>query len=176
VYGIPARPSRASHAARTSGLALVLWCIVQAVLTKACSPATRCVTEFYFREITAYQRYQLNRLHDGRMKDTAPNIRHNGECVVHMSDEPMEQQMHACGESFPADVSKFERVGFTPTPFRVVRPQRIRESPVTFECVLHEKRETASRYVFIGRIVWMAARSSLIDTEAWRVNQRTTTR
>jgi hypothetical protein len=38
--------------------------------------------------------------------------------------------------------------------------------------VLHEKLETESRYVFIGRIAWMAARDGLIDTEAWRVNLR----
>jgi flavin reductase (DIM6/NTAB) family NADH-FMN oxidoreductase RutF len=43
---------------------------------------------------------------------------------------------------------------------------------VAFECVLHEKLETDSRYVFIGRIVWLAARAGLIDTEAWRVNLR----
>jgi len=43
---------------------------------------------------------------------------------------------------------------------------------VAFECVLHEKLETESRYVFIGRIVRLAARAGLIDTEAWRVNLR----
>ncbi|HYN59428.1 MAG TPA: flavin reductase family protein, partial [Rubrivivax sp.] len=46
------------------------------------------------------------------------------------------------------------------------------EAPVAFECVLHEKLETESRYVFIGRIVRLAARAGLIDTEAWRVNLR----
>jgi hypothetical protein len=35
---------------------------------------------------------------------------------------------------------------------------------------LHEKLETPSRYVFIGRIQWLAARDGLIDTQAWRVN------
>ena len=43
---------------------------------------------------------------------------------------------------------------------------------MAFECVLHEKLETVSRYVFIGRIVRLAARAGLIDTEAWRVNLR----
>lgn len=43
---------------------------------------------------------------------------------------------------------------------------------MAFECVLHEKLETESRYVFIGRIKWMAARDGLIDTQAWRVNLR----
>jgi len=46
------------------------------------------------------------------------------------------------------------------------------QAPVAFECVLHEKMETESRYVFIGRVKWMAAREGLIDTQAWRVHLR----
>jgi hypothetical protein len=42
----------------------------------------------------------INRLSDGRLKDTAANILHSGEFVVHMSDEPVAAQMHACGEAF----------------------------------------------------------------------------
>jgi hypothetical protein len=38
--------------------------------------------------------------------------------------------------------------------------------------VLHEKLETESRYVFIGRVQWLAARDGLVDTQAWRVNLR----
>jgi len=114
----------------------------------------------------------INRLTDGRLKDTAANILHNQEFVVHMSDEPIAARMHACGESFPADVSELTEVGFTSGPSRTVKPPRILEAPVAFECVLQEKMETESRYVFIGRIQWMAAREGLIDTEKWRVNLR----
>ena len=114
----------------------------------------------------------INRLTDGRLKDTAANILHKGEFVVHMSDEPMAQKMHDCGKAFPSDVSELAAVGLTPVPSRCVAPPRIQESPVAFECVLHEKLETESRYVFIGRIRWLAARDGLIDTTAWRVNLR----
>jgi flavin reductase (DIM6/NTAB) family NADH-FMN oxidoreductase RutF len=114
----------------------------------------------------------INRLSDGRLKDTAANILHNGEFVVHMSDEPMAQKMHDCGQAFPSNVSELTQVGLTPVPSRCVAPPRIAESPVAFECVLHEKLETESRYVFIGRIRWLAARDGLIDTQAWRVNLR----
>jgi flavin reductase (DIM6/NTAB) family NADH-FMN oxidoreductase RutF len=114
----------------------------------------------------------INRLADGRLKDTAANILHNGEFVVHMSDEPMAQKMHDCGQTLPADVSELTRFGLTPVASRCVKPPRILEAPVAFECVLHEKLETDSRYVFIGRIQWLAARDGLIDTQAWRVNLR----
>lgn len=114
----------------------------------------------------------INRLADGRLKDTAANILHNGEFVVHMSDEPMARKMHDCGDHFPSDVSELAQVGLTPVPAHTVAPPRIQESPVAFECTLHEKLETPSRYVFIGRIQWLAARDGLVDTEAWRVNLR----
>ena len=112
----------------------------------------------------------INRLQDGQLKDTAANILHNGEFVVHMSDEPMAQKMHACGKAFPSDVSELSAVGFTPVPSHTVKPPRILEAPIAFECVLHEKLETPSRYVFIGRIQWLAARDGLLDTKTWRVN------
>lgn len=114
----------------------------------------------------------INRLTDGRLKDTAANILATGEFVVHMSDEPMAQRMHACGEALPADVSELTRVGLTPIPSRCVAPPRILEAPVAFECVLHETLEKPSRYVFIGQVRWLAARDGLIDTQAWRVNLR----
>ena len=114
----------------------------------------------------------INRLQDGRLKDTAANVLRTGEFVVHMSDEPMAQKMHDCGEAFPAEVSELAAVGLTPVASHSVAPPRIQEAPVAFECVLHEKLETESRYVFIGRIVHMAAREGLIDTVAWRVNLR----
>jgi len=112
----------------------------------------------------------INRLQDGQLKDTAANILHNGEFVVHMSDEPMAQKMHACGKAFPSNVSELSAVGLSSTPSHTVKPPRIVEAPIAFECVLHEKLETPSRYVFIGRIKWLAAREGLVDTEAWRVN------
>ena len=114
----------------------------------------------------------INRLSDGKLKDTAANILANGEFVVHISDEAMAHKMHACGEAFPSDVSELTQVGLTPVPASTVRPPRIAEAPVAFECVLSEKLETESRYVFIGKVKWLAARDGLVDTQAWRVNLR----
>lgn len=111
----------------------------------------------------------INRLKDGRLKDTAANILASGEFVVHISDEAMAAQMHACGESLPPEVSELERFGLHSLPSQTVKPPRIAEAPVAFECVLHEKLETESRYVFIGRVKWLHAREGLVDAETWRV-------
>lgn len=111
----------------------------------------------------------VNRLEDGRLKDTAANILAEGEFVVHLCDEPMARQMHACGESLPPEVSELDRFGLEPVPSRAVRPPRIAQAPVAFECLLHETMETPSRYVVIGRVCWLHAREGLVDTQTWRV-------
>ncbi|QTN22405.1 flavin reductase family protein [Rhizobacter sp. AJA081-3] len=111
----------------------------------------------------------INRLKDGRLKDTAANILANGEFVVHISDEAIAAKMHACGESLPPEVSELERFGLHALPSQTVKPPRIAEAPVAFECVLHEKLETESRYVFIGRVLWLHARDGLVDAQTWRV-------
>ena len=111
----------------------------------------------------------VNRQRDGGMKDTAANIVRTGEFVIHMTDEPMVQRMHRCGESMPSSVSEIEVVGLHTVSSQVVGPPRIEEAPVAFECTLWEKLETPSRQIFIGKILWMHARDGLIDTEKWRV-------
>ena len=40
---------------------------------------------------------------------------------------------------------------------------------MAFECCVHEKLETPSREIFIGRVLSLHARAGLIDTELWRV-------
>lgn len=111
----------------------------------------------------------INRLHDGRVKDTAANILANGELVVHLADEAIADKMHGCAEAYPPEVSELDMVGFTPVPSLTVKPPRIAEAPVAFECVRHEVLETPSRYVFIARILSLHVRDGLVDTQLWRV-------
>jgi flavin reductase (DIM6/NTAB) family NADH-FMN oxidoreductase RutF len=111
----------------------------------------------------------INRLSDGELKDTAANILVGREFVVHIADEAMAEAMHHCGERLPRDRSELAHTGLHALPSVQVRPPRIAEAPVAFECVLHETMETTSRYVFIGRVVHLHAREGLIDTATWRV-------
>ena len=111
----------------------------------------------------------VNKLQDHHLKDTSANILANGQFVVHIADEPMAEQMHRCGETLPSSVSELDVVGLTTAPSRAVAPPYIVEAPVAFECELSEKLETASRHIFIGKVLWLHAREDLIDTERYRV-------
>jgi flavin reductase (DIM6/NTAB) family NADH-FMN oxidoreductase RutF len=97
------------------------------------------------------------------------NIARAGEFVVHLCDEAMADKMHRCGERLPPDVSELAHVGLTPAASTSVAPPRIAEAPVAFECTLWETLETASRQIFIGKVLRLHARDELIDTAAWRV-------
>jgi flavin reductase (DIM6/NTAB) family NADH-FMN oxidoreductase RutF len=105
----------------------------------------------------------------GRLKDTAANVLRSGEFVVHLPDESIAQQMHACGEMLGPDQSEVEHTGLTLRSSRVVAVPTIVEAPAAFECVLHEQLVNESRYVFFGRVEALHARDGLIDTELWRV-------
>ncbi|RMX04799.1 flavin reductase family protein [Corticibacter populi] len=112
----------------------------------------------------------INKLAEGSLKDTAAHILRSGEFVVHITDEPMAAAMHRCGDALPRTHSELAHAGLTAMPSQRVRPPRIGEAPVAFECVLHETLESASRYVFIGRVLWLGARQGLVDTGRWRVS------
>jgi flavin reductase (DIM6/NTAB) family NADH-FMN oxidoreductase RutF len=112
----------------------------------------------------------INRQHGGRLKDTAANILRSGEFVVHLTDEAMSAQMHACGAALPPHESELAHAGLDAAPSRCVAPPRIVQAPVAFECVLHEKIETDSRYIFLGRILWLTVRDGLVDAARWRVH------
>ncbi|MDR5815872.1 MULTISPECIES: flavin reductase family protein [unclassified Caballeronia] len=111
----------------------------------------------------------INRLADGTLKDTAVNIPREKEFVVHLADEAIAQQMHRCGERFAADISELDEVGFTAVASSRVKPPRIAQAPVAFECELWETLTTASRHIFIGKVLMLHARDELIDLESWRV-------
>jgi flavin reductase (DIM6/NTAB) family NADH-FMN oxidoreductase RutF len=111
----------------------------------------------------------INRLPGGRLKDTAANILATGEFVVHLTDEAMSAQMHACGDALPADVSELDHAGLRAVASKTIAPPRIAQAPVAFECVLHETLQNPSRYIFIGRVLWLAVRDGLVDAEHWRV-------
>ena len=111
----------------------------------------------------------INRLADGTLKDTAVNIPREKEFVVHLADEAMSQQVQRCGERFASTVSELDEVGFTALPSTRIKPPRIAQAPVAFECELWETLETASRHIFIGKVLVLHARDELIDRDAWRV-------
>ncbi len=67
-------------------------------------------------------------------KDTLANVRAVGEFVINIATEETLVQMDTTGRIYPPEIDEFEVTGLTPVPSHVVKPPRILESPINFEC------------------------------------------
>jgi len=90
---------------------------------------------------------------DGRPKDSARNILDTREFVVNIVTESIAEKMNIASGDYASDVSEFEEAGLTRAPCDVVRPPRIAESPVAFECRLIRAVRVADNTVFFGEAV-----------------------
>lgn len=100
-------------------------------------------------------------------KDSLRNIEEIGEFVVNVVNEPRESVMHATSGDFAVDVSEIERFGLTTAASVEVRPPRIVESPIQFECTLANSipvgQGPGSATLVLGRVVRIHVADDLID-------------
>jgi flavin reductase (DIM6/NTAB) family NADH-FMN oxidoreductase RutF len=94
---------------------------------------------------------------DGEAKDTLRNVRETKEFVVNIVTYELAEAMNLTSGEYDASVNEFEVAKVTPQPSKIVRPPRVAESPVSFECKLHQildfsPRPTSSSLV-IGQVV-----------------------
>ena len=94
---------------------------------------------------------------DGNPKDTLNNVRATGEFVVNIVTEPLMQAMNISSTELPASANEFEAAGLMAVPSQVVRPPRVGESPIHFECKLNQIVEISDQpgggSVVIGTIL-----------------------
>jgi flavin reductase (DIM6/NTAB) family NADH-FMN oxidoreductase RutF len=93
----------------------------------------------------------------GEAKDTLRNIRETREFVVNIVTYELAEKMNLTSGEYDASVNEFEVAKLTPQPSAVVRPHRVAESPVSFECRLHQildfSTAPTSSSLVIGQIV-----------------------
>jgi flavin reductase (DIM6/NTAB) family NADH-FMN oxidoreductase RutF len=75
---------------------------------------------------------------EGEAKDTLRNIRETKEFVVNIVTNELAEAMNLTSGEYDASVDEFEVAKLTAEPSTVVRPPRVAESPVSFECRLHQ--------------------------------------
>lgn len=71
-------------------------------------------------------------------KDTLSNVKATGEVVINIVSYAIVRQMAVASIEFPTEVNEFEKSGLTPLPSDLVKPYRIKESPVQFECKVQQ--------------------------------------
>ena len=90
----------------------------------------------------------------GDVKDTGGNIRRTGQFVVNMVSDALAEKMNVTAIDFDKSVNELTEAGLTTAASAKVRPPRIAESPVSFECERLVIVEVGvDRAVVLGRVV-----------------------
>lgn len=96
-------------------------------------------------------------------KDTARNIRREGEFVVNVVTGDLLEAMNVCGIDFPPEVDELEMAGLTTVPSSVVKVPRIAEAHAALECVELQTIEIGRSRIVLGRVVAMYVEDRFID-------------
>lgn len=101
----------------------------------------------------------------GGAKDTLANILEIPEFVVHIVSDAIKEQMNVCAIDYPRGVNEIAEAGFTAVASKKVRPPRIAEAPVAFECRLMQHLELgrAPYHVVIGEVVYFHFHDGIVD-------------
>lgn len=82
------------------------------------------------------------RVRDNTIKHTLENIYETKEVVINVVNFAMVRQASLASSEYPKGVNEFIKAGFTPVPSHIVKPFRVKESPVQMECKVLEVKET----------------------------------
>ncbi|MFT5723027.1 MAG: flavin reductase (DIM6/NTAB) family NADH-FMN oxidoreductase RutF [Bacteroidia bacterium] len=103
----------------------------------------------------------------GATKNTFDNCTAVPEVVVNMVNYSMVQQMSLASSPYPKGVNEFEKAGFTPIASDLIKPFRVKESPVQLECKVIEIKELGqgggAGNLIICEIVKLHISESIID-------------
>lgn len=84
-----------------------------------------------------YVMFAANQNTQGRRKDTVLNVEQTGEFVYNMATFDLREAVNRSASEVPFEVDEFELAGVTKVPSIRVKPFRVAESPIQFECRYH---------------------------------------
>ena len=109
------------------------------------------------------------RVRDNTIKHTLENIYETMEVVINVVNYDMVQQASLSSCEFPKGVSEFVKAGFTPIESKLIKPFRVKESPVQFECKVKQVIETGTEggagNLIICEILLMHVNENIIDAD-----------
>ena len=78
------------------------------------------------------------RVRDNSIKHSLQNVQSTKEVVVNIVSHSIVQQVSLSSSDYPKGVNEFEKAGFTMLKSDLVKPFRVAESPVQFECKVND--------------------------------------
>ena len=106
---------------------------------------------------------------DNTTKHTLENALAHRECVINIVNYEMVEQMSLASTEYPLGVSEFEKTGLTPIASDVVKPFRVKEAPVQFECKINDVvalgTQGGAGNLVICEVVRIHVAESILDEE-----------
>lgn len=113
------------------------------------------------------------RVSNNTTKDTLHNVQENGEVVINVVSFQIVRQMAITSIEYASDVSEFGKAGLTPIPSEIIKPFRVKESPVQMECKVQQivplGESGGAGHLIICKVVLMHIDERVLDEEG-RIN------
>ncbi|HNR55553.1 MAG TPA: flavin reductase family protein, partial [Flavobacteriales bacterium] len=112
---------------------------------------------------------------DNTTKHSYHNVKAVPEVVINVVTYSMVHQASLASTEFEEGVNEFVKAGFTPVPSMRVKPFRVKESPVQFECVVKQVIETGTGggagNLVICEVVMIHVNEEVLDANG-KIDQR----
>jgi flavin reductase (DIM6/NTAB) family NADH-FMN oxidoreductase RutF len=109
------------------------------------------------------------RVRDNTIKHTLENVYATKEVVINVVNYSIVQQANLTSCEYPKGVDEFAKAGFTPIKSDIVKPFRVKESPVQLECkvlqVIETGQEGGAGNLVICEVVCMHIDDNVLDEQ-----------
>jgi len=109
------------------------------------------------------------RVRDNTTKHTLENILITKEVVINIVNYDMVQQMSLSSTEYPAGVNEFLKSGLTEVASDIVKPPRVQEAPVQFECKVNDVialgNQGGAGNLIIAEVVKLHIKETILDAE-----------
>lgn len=111
---------------------------------------------------------------DNTTKHTYENVKRVPEVVINAVTYAMVQQVSLSSTEYPREINEFVKSGLSPVASELVRPFRVKESPVQLECKVREVIELGDQggagNLVVCEVLLIHINDSILD-EAGRIDQ-----
>ncbi|GAA0762615.1 flavin reductase family protein [Psychroflexus lacisalsi] len=109
----------------------------------------------------------VRRVRDNSIKHTLENAMEYKEVVINVVNWDMVQQVSLSSTEYDQGINEFEKAGFTMLESDLVKPPRVKESPVQYECKVNEiislGEEGGAGNLVIAEVMKIHIREDLLD-------------
>ncbi|MEZ4953484.1 MAG: flavin reductase family protein [Saprospiraceae bacterium] len=107
------------------------------------------------------------RVRDNTTKHTLENVREVPEVVINIVNYPIVEQMSLASTEYEKGINEFTKAGLTEVASEKIRPPRVGEAPVAFECLVDQVIETGTEggagNLIIARVIYVHIREEYLD-------------